>query len=230
MSHLPLLFSNFSHLPFFTKISHLSLHIDRLLSNFHAGGETVAVLHEDSLDRNIRLSSKRENILRTISIKWRLTVIFPKPGISISHCSPSFITFSPGMNFELLLVEIWREKNSSSHVGGQKCKYKVKQHRIKHSTRKGTKIKTKSQQKRGEQLTLPPPSLFISTTSTAANISLFIGSGTPQASKYPSAPTLEQTFQVPSKSPSLLPSWCLKLLPPGINQQKIWRRKSFYSF
>merc|ERR1719237_636290 len=84
-------------------------------------------------------------------------VIFPNPGISISHCSPSFIMFSPGMNFELLLVEI-----------------------------------------------LPPPSLFISTTSMAANISLFIGSGTPQASRYPSAPTLEHTFQVPSKSPSLL--------------------------
>merc|ERR1711992_219781 len=84
-------------------------------------------------------------------------VIFPNPGISISHCSPSFMIFSPGMNLELLLVEI-----------------------------------------------LPPPSLFISTTSTAANISLFIGSGTPQASRYPSAPTLEHTFHVPSKSPSLL--------------------------
>ena len=56
-------FLKFSHLPFFTKISHLSLYIDRLLSNFHAGGETVTMLHEDSLDRNIRFSSKHENFL-----------------------------------------------------------------------------------------------------------------------------------------------------------------------
>ena len=30
--------------------AYLSLHIDRLLPDFHAGGKTVAVLHKNSLD------------------------------------------------------------------------------------------------------------------------------------------------------------------------------------
>ena len=80
----------------------------------------------------------------------------------------------------------------------------------------GSKFKKTNEDPTKYQPTLPPPSLFISTTSTAANISLFIGSGTPQASRYPSAPTLEHTFQVPSKSPSLLVlQWCLRWMAEG---------------
>ena len=87
----------------FEKISHLPLCIDCLISDFHAGGETVTVLQKHSLDENIWKHAKHYNFEGKRRI---LTVIFPNPGISISHCSPSFMIFSPGMNFELLLVEI----------------------------------------------------------------------------------------------------------------------------
>ena len=43
-------------LRFLQKMINLSLHIDRLLPDFHAGGKTVAVLHKNSLDGNINVS------------------------------------------------------------------------------------------------------------------------------------------------------------------------------